>query len=89
MKYETESKEVKQVIRLLAIDAGYGDPEYTNENEIDYKFWEDTSYQNSVIILARRIVELEESLDTLHDDLNQLSLLLPTITKEEFDEENK
>ena len=57
MEYKEQTKEVKEIIIKLATDSGYGDPEYTNLDEIDYKFWEDCSHEESVIILAQELAK--------------------------------
>ena len=55
MKYKEQNDRVKQIIIDLATEAQYGNPEYTNMNEIDYKFWEDCEHKDSVIILAQML----------------------------------
>ena len=47
---------------MIAKDAGYGDPEYTNMLEIDYKFYDDADFERTVIIMARKIASLEKDL---------------------------
>ena len=58
MNYKDQSKEVKEIIINLATEQGYGHPKYTNLDEIDYKFWKDTNFEDILIIVAKRIVEL-------------------------------
>jgi len=55
MEYNKLSKEAKQVVIDLATEAGYGHPEYTNFEEIDYKFFEDFPHKESVFILAEKL----------------------------------
>jgi len=65
MNYKEQTNEVKQIIIDLATEAQYGNPEYTNLNEIDYKFWEDCSHEESVIILAQKLAKLNEKITEL------------------------
>lgn len=60
MKYADLTIEEKDILIKLATDAGYGCPEYTNHKEIDYKFWEDTDYEESVCLLVKEITILKQ-----------------------------
>ena len=62
MNYKEQNNRVKQIIIDLATKAGYGHPDYTNFNEIDYKFWEDSKHKDSVIILAQRLDKQERGM---------------------------
>jgi hypothetical protein len=62
MKYNEQTESVKKIIIELVKNFGYDDPKYTNLNEIDYKFWEDNNFEDSVIILAQRVDELWDKL---------------------------
>ena len=46
-KYKNQSIEVKQIVLDMAKECGYGHPEYSNLEEIDYKFWEDVSHEDN------------------------------------------
>ena len=60
MKYSDLTIEEKDIVIKFATDAGYGHPEYTNHNEIDYKFWEDTDHEESVCLLVKEITLLKQ-----------------------------
>ena len=57
--YKEQPKEVKQIIIDLATEFGYGDPEYTNMDKVDYKFWEDCDNRRLVFVLANKLAKIE------------------------------
>ena len=80
MEYKEQNDGVKQIIIDLATEAQYGNPEYTNMNEIDYKFWEDCEHKDSVIILAQMLdkertdQKVREHIDSALPDKDYLKL---------------
>lgn len=82
--YKDLSMDEKLVVIKLATDANYGDPDYTNLDKIDYKFWEDCSHEESVCLMAKDIVKLKQLLSEVYkignnaiyqDDVSKSSML--------------
>jgi len=68
-KYKNQSIEVKQIVLDMAKECGYGHPEYSNLEEIDYKFWEDVSHEDNVIDLAIKLAKSRKIIKTLLDKI--------------------
>ena len=73
MKYKEQSEEVKQIILDMANNCGYGNPKYSNLEEIDYKFWEDVSHEDNVIDLAQKLAKSRNVIQTLLDSIEYVS----------------
>jgi hypothetical protein len=69
MKYKDQPVEVKQIILDMAKECGYGHPEYSNLEEIDYKFWEDVDHESNVIDLAQKLAKSRSVIKTLLDKI--------------------
>lgn len=54
------TKHEKQILISIMEERGYGHPDYTNENELDYKFFEDTDMSDHLFTLVREIAKLRE-----------------------------
>ena len=59
MKVKDEPIKVRELIADLATEHGHP----STPDDIDYKFWENVDYEDTVITLVRRIVKLEEYID--------------------------
>jgi len=55
--YTTHEKEI--LIHIMT-ECGYGHPDYTNDKELDYKFFEDTDMSDHLFVLVREIAKLRE-----------------------------
>jgi len=69
MKYKDQPVEVKQIILDMANKCGYDHPEYSNLEEIDYKFWEDVGHEDNVIDLAQKLAKSRSVIKTLLDKI--------------------
>lgn len=54
------TKHEKEILINIMTECGYGHPDYTNENVLDYKFFEDLDMTENTFILVREIAKLRE-----------------------------
>lgn len=74
------TKEEKQILIDFMTEAGYG--KYTDMENLDYKFFEDTSHAENLFLMVREIAELRKYKASVEFAIDRVNFTHPDVMDE-------